>query len=180
MSAFRGSLLYVIIPEVSARSRGVGAAAARRDAISLKPDWAKPRAAAQTMGLEHDDRRRDDHPDAPASGSARPMNGWTAIGVRRTARYEQRQHAAEGGIRCPDAFAAQNPVVAVVVSGRMQQRGDHWQARGGHELSCQKGELAGCDRGNAPMGSIRPPQQGQSSCGLSASGRCSRLSPGRI
>jgi hypothetical protein len=41
----------MIIPEVSARSRGVGAAAARRDAISLKPDWAKPRAAAQTMGI---------------------------------------------------------------------------------------------------------------------------------
>jgi hypothetical protein len=34
-----------------------------------------------------------------------------------------------------------------------------------HELSCQAEEFAGGENRNRPIGSIRPPQQGQRSCG---------------
>jgi len=61
-------------------------------------------------------------------------------------------------------IATQRLVAAVTVATGPINAAIYRQARGGHELSCQAAERVGRNRGMAPIGSIRPPQQGQRSC----------------
>ena len=64
-------------------------------------------------------------------------------------------------MRAPPAVAAQKLIAAVAVATGPVNTVNHGRARGSHELSYQAAELAGRGRNNEPIGSIRPPQQGQ-------------------
>ena len=156
-----GDFLYDKIPEVSARSRGTRAAAgtAECDLVETRIElnrgpphglWGiearrSPRGghSGERQGLAMGVDPGEPRPDgvARAGGNRARAAEWCA-GDARGAEARRR-------CRCRD---------------RAHQRGDHRQARGGHELSCQADALAGRDRGMAPIGSIRPPQQGQRSC----------------
>jgi hypothetical protein len=67
---------------------------------------------------------------------------------------------AGGARRGSAAITSQGAVAAVAVASGVTERGDREQATRVHELSCQPEEWDGGERGNGPIGSIRPPQPG--------------------
>ena len=141
------------IHEGSARSRETTQPAARAGRL-VEARLNESAGRARPMGVERGGGQRA----VSAGREARPISASPANrACRRRAQSragKRLRHARRSRREAKYAALSPRSTGAVIIGKR----------RLGHELSCQTGEVAGCDGGSAPIGTIRPPQQGQLSC----------------